>query len=251
MRGFSLVELLVALAVTGVVAGALFGLLHGQERLARAQADGVAAAEALRLSAFVLSGELRLLQPDEDLARIAPESAAVRALRGLALACGASAAGALVRYRGARAPDPAKDSVLLLRADSAALPLPLAGVAAAPGACAAGPGERVELWALGEAAPLPVGSAALLFESGTYALTRGALRYRRGASGRQPLTVEWLVDAASGLQALDAAGGPTLDPARAAAIVVRAAVEVPGSARRYDARLLLALLNGATHGGAP
>ena len=250
MRGFSLVELLVALAVTGVVAGALFGLLHGQERLARAQSDGVTAAEALRLSAFVLSGELRLLQPDEDLARIAPESAAVRALRGLALVCGAAAGGALVRYRGARAPDPAKDSVLLLRADSAALPLPLAGAAPAPAACAAGPGERVELWALGEAA-LPVGSAALLFESGTYALTRGALRYRRGGSGRQPLTVEWLDDAASGLQALDAAGGPTLDPARASAIVVRAAVEVPGSARRYDARLLLALLNGAVQGGVP
>ena len=132
--------------MTGVVAGALFGLLHGQERLARAQADGVTAAEALRLSAFVLSGELRLLQPDEDIARFAPESAAVRALRGFALVCGASAAGILVRYRGVRTPDPAKDSVLVLRADSAARPLPLTGTAPAHAGCAAGPGERVELW---------------------------------------------------------------------------------------------------------
>lgn len=251
MKGFSLPELLVAVAVTGVVAGALFGLLHGQERLARAQADGVTAAEALRLSAFVLSGELRLLQPDEDIARFAPESAAVRALRGFALVCGASAAGILVRYRGVRTPDPAKDSVLVLRADSAARPLPLTGTAPAHAGCAAGPGERVELWALGAAPHPPVGSAALLFESGTYALTGGALRYRRGDGGRQPLTIEWLDDAASGLQPLDATGGPTLDPARAAAVVVRAAAEVPGSARRYNARLLLALLNGAAHGGAP
>lgn len=251
MKGFSLPELLLAVAMTGVVAGALFGLLHGQERLARVQADSVTAAEALRLSALVLSGELRLLQPDEDIARFAPESAAVRALRGFALVCGASAAGILVRYRGVRAPDPDKDSVLVLRADSAARPLPLATAGPAQAGCAAGPGERVELWSLGAAPPPPVGTAALLFESGTYALTGGALRYRRGEGGRQPLTVEWLDDAASGLQPLDAAGDPAVDPARAAAVVLRAAAEVPGSARRYTARLRLALLNGAAHGGAP
>jgi len=251
VKGFSLLELILAVAVTGVVAGALFGLLHGQERLARAQADGVTAAEALRLSAFVLSGELRLLQPDEDIARFAPESAAVRVLRGFALVCGAASAGILVRYRSVRAADPAKDSILVLRADSAARPLPLAGAAPAHVGCAAGPGERVELWSLGAASPPPVGSAALLFESGTYALTGGALRYRRGEGGRQPLTVEWLDDAASGLQPLDAAGNPTLDPARAAAVVVRATAEVPGSARRYSARLRLALLNGPAYGGAP
>lgn len=251
MKGFSLLELLLAVTLTGVMAGALFGLLRGQERLARAQADGVTAAEALRLASFVLSGELRLLQPDEDIARVAPESAAMRALRGFALVCGAAGPGLLVRYRGLRAPDPAKDSVLMLRADSAARPLPLVSAALAHGGCAAEPDERVELWTLGGDRPPPIGSAALLFESGTYALTGGALRYRRGEGGRQPLTVEWLDDAASGLQPLDAAGDPTFDAARAAAVVVRAAAEVPGSTRRYSARLLLALLNGAALGGAP
>src|SRR5690606_780754 len=69
--------------------------------------------------------------------------------------------------------------------------------------------------------------------------------------GRQPLTVEWLDDAASGLQPLDAPGSPTLDPARAAAVLVPAAAEDPGSARPYKPRLLLPLLHGAQHGGAP
>ena len=251
MKGFSLVELLLTVTLTGLVAGALFGLLRGQERLARTQADGVAAAEALRLAAFVLAGELRLLQPDEDIALIASESAAVRVLRGLALVCGANGAGILVRYRGVRTPEPAKDSVLLLRADSAARPLPLVSASPAPAACAAEPGEHVELWTLGAGAFPPAGSAALLFENGTYALTGGALRYRRGEGGRQPLTVEWLDDGASGFQALNPAGDPTADPARAAAVVVRATAEVPGSERRYSARLFLALLNGAAHRGRP
>src|SRR5690606_1566878 len=116
---------------------------------------------------------------------------------------------------------------------------------------AAEPGEHVELWTLGAGAFPPAGSAARLVENGTYALTRGALRYRRGGGGGQPLTGEALHGGAGGSQALDPAGHPTADPARPAAVVVRATAEVPGSERRYSARRFLALLNGAGHRGRP
>ncbi|HEX7089574.1 MAG TPA: prepilin-type N-terminal cleavage/methylation domain-containing protein [Longimicrobiales bacterium] len=254
MRGFSLLELLLTLALGGIVASALFGLLHGQERLARAQADSVTAAEALRVSAAILGGELRLLAPAEDLALATPESVAVRAFRGFGVVCGSIGGEILVRRRGLRAPDPAKDSVLLVRPDSPATPVPLLGAAPAPAACAAAAGEEVERWALGAEALPAAGSPLLLYEAGTYALTGAALRYRRGEGGRQPLTVAWLDDAASGFELRDAAGGPAANPAEAAAIVARVTATVPtgrSPGRRHVLRVFLALLNGAVPGEAP
>ena len=254
MRGFSLLELLLTLALGGLVAGALFGLLHGQERLARAQADSITAAEALRVSAIILAGELRLLAPAEDLALATPESVAVRAFRAFGVVCGRLGGEALVRRRGLRTADPAKDSVLLIRPDSPATPVALLGAAPAPAACAAAAGEAVERWALGVDVPPAAGSLLLLYETGTYALTGAALRYRRGEGGRQPLTVAWLDDAASGFELRDIAGGRAANPAEAAAIVARVTATVPSErppGRRHVLRVFLTLLNGVVPGGAP
>ena len=104
-----------------------------------AQADGVTAAEALRLSAFVLSGELRLLRTDEDIARFAPESAAVRALRGFLRSSAAPPRrGSSSRHRRRAHTRPGQELVPALRADSAARPLPLTGTARAHAGRAAG-----------------------------------------------------------------------------------------------------------------
>ncbi|HEY8470566.1 MAG TPA: prepilin-type N-terminal cleavage/methylation domain-containing protein [Longimicrobiales bacterium] len=254
MRGFSLLELLLAVALGGLVAGALFGLLHGQERLARAQVDSVTAAEALRIAATTLGSEVRLLAPAEDLALATPESVAVRAFRALGVVCGRSGGETLVRRRGLRAADPAKDSVLLVRPDSPALAVPLLGAGPAPAACAAAAGEEVERWALGADALPPVGSLLLLYETGTYGLTGAALRYRRGEGGRQPLTVAWLDDTASGFELRDAAGGRAANPAEAAAIIARVTTAAPTDrrpGRRHVLRMFLALPNGAVRGDAP
>ena len=254
MRGFSLMELLLAVTLGGLVAGALFGLLRGQERLARAQAEAVTAAEVLRVAATTLGGELRLLSPAEDLALATPESVAVRAFRAFGVVCGHAGGEALVRRRGLRVADPAKDSVHLVRPDSAAAAFPILRAGPAPAACPAAPGEEVERWALGAAAPPPPGSLLLLYETGTYGLTGAALRYRRGGGGRQPLTVPWLDDSASGFELRDTAGGRAAQPAEAAAVVARLVAAVPGGARpgrSHGLRMFFALLNGAVRGGAP
>jgi hypothetical protein len=50
-------------------------------------------------------------------------------------------------------------------------------------------GDTVETWRL-DAPADPHAVVARLFEKGSYHLALAALRYRRGASGRQPLTPE-------------------------------------------------------------
>jgi hypothetical protein len=50
------------------------------------------------------------------------------------------------------------------------------------------PGETVISWTVQPA--IDMASVLLLFESGNYYLTAGALRYRLGAEGRQPVTTE-------------------------------------------------------------
>jgi hypothetical protein len=75
-RGFTLVELLVALTLTLAVGGIVHGqLLHGR-RLARAQAERIAMQENVRVAALVMRGELAGLGYDE----IGPEAAAVLAV---------------------------------------------------------------------------------------------------------------------------------------------------------------------------
>jgi prepilin-type N-terminal cleavage/methylation domain-containing protein len=71
-RGFTLVELAVALVLGLMVGGLVHGmLLHGQ-RLARAQAERMALQENVRVAALVLAGELGGIGSDE----ITPEASA-------------------------------------------------------------------------------------------------------------------------------------------------------------------------------
>ena len=90
-RGFTLVELLVALTLALAVGGLVHGQLLQGRRLARAQAERVAMQDNVRVAALVLSGELGALGYDQ----ISPEASAVlaapAALRSdlLALAPGA------------------------------------------------------------------------------------------------------------------------------------------------------------------
>jgi prepilin-type N-terminal cleavage/methylation domain-containing protein len=97
-RGFTLVELIVAMSLALVVAGLLHReLLHGR-RLARAQAERMAMQDNVRTAALVLSAELGAVGRDE----ITPEAAAILGLAPevrsdlLAIAPGA------VTYRAAR-----------------------------------------------------------------------------------------------------------------------------------------------------
>lgn len=176
----SIAELLLVFWLYGFVLLALAGLARGQSRLAAAQESAARRLELLRTAGVVLGAELRYLAP-ADLRDGAPDSLRLRAIRGGGTICDAAGDVLYLRYRGVRRPEPEKDSVLLLL----------------PGAEAAAPVEEVggggacgdlSVRVAPPAAGLPSAGLALVFETGTYLVGEGALRYRRGAGGRQPLT---------------------------------------------------------------
>lgn len=187
--GTSLPEAVVALLVGLLV---LQLGLSSLARLRTAQADLAARADALvalRLGRHVLRRELRHGIPGRDWAATA-DSLGLRAFRGAGIVCASDsiAAELTVWYQGDRAPDPSKDSVLLVTGEGRVGVRALAGTGTASSPCpgAAGPTMR---WRLDRAAPTGT-LVARVFERGSYHLTAAALRYRRGASGRQPLTPE-------------------------------------------------------------
>jgi hypothetical protein len=168
-------------------------LLVGQSRLARSAGDSADAAEALRTATQVLSAETRWLVPALDVRALTRDSLSLRALRGSGVVCALDpASGAVVRYRGLRDPDPAKDSVLIERGVNTELTALLLSVAPTGALCDSVPAIRLAV-----NQPLAVGDVLLVFESGNYYLSGGALRYRLGGEGRQPVTGALFDDARS------------------------------------------------------
>jgi hypothetical protein len=192
--GRTLVELLVGMLALTIVTAAALVTFGAQSRLARTAGDLAEAASARRTAAAVLERELRNATAGEDPLAVAADSAALRIQRGVAIVCGHGSASVHVRYRGLRAPDPAKDSLLRLeRAGTREHAVALAAVSTvSTPQCSAAPGEDV--FALTPDSGYVAGDVLLVFERGTYALTSRALRYRRGAGGRQPLTAEVFLD---------------------------------------------------------
>lgn len=206
--GFSLAELTVTIVIGGMLCTILAAALTGAQRIARLYGERVAFAEARRVAATILAGEVRYIVPTTDLYAIERDSLALRNFRGTAVVCAVVDEMVLVRYRGLRAPEPAKDSVVAVGGGivNAGEPGGPAGAAqagalyassAAAAGCPLRAGESLYRWTLGSR-PEP-GVLLLLFESGSYHLTGNAFRYRRGESGRQPLTAELFDDRAGGL----------------------------------------------------
>jgi len=187
--GASLPEAIVALLV------GLLVLQLGLATLARlrsAQADFSVRTDelvALRVGRHVLRRELRHGLPGRDWSADA-DSLSLRAFRGTAIVCASdsTAAELVVSYRGERAPDPSKDSVLLVTPDGLSAVRALVGTGVAPTPCPGSAGSTAR-WRLDRGGP-PSAVVARLFERGSYHLSGAALRYRRGTSGRQPLTPE-------------------------------------------------------------
>lgn len=191
--GATLVEVVVSLLL-GVF---LLGLcLRTVGRGRAAQASLVATAEALaalRVGRHVLRAELRMSVPARDWGPLARDSLPLRAFRGVALVCPArpSDRELLVTVDGRRLPDALKDSVLLLTSEGRWVAYELEEAEPTALRCPADAERPVQRWRL--AASPEVGVAlARYFERGSYHLSDGALRYRSGAGGRQPLTPEVL-----------------------------------------------------------
>ena len=226
-RGFSAIELVVGIAVSGVLAALLVGGFVAACRRGRAAFERATAGEAIRVAGLVLRQELRTASPRDVIAG-APDSLALRVLRGVGVSCDTASGGARVRFRGARLPEPDKDSLILVTGsrDERITPLRDAREEGA-GACRASPDERVFVIRAEES--IPVGRVLLLFERGSYHLADRALRYRRGAGGRQPLTAT-VVDTRASAFAIDSVGE---------ARVVTATIATALSVRLLRARILL------------
>ena len=192
--GGTLIEATIALAL-GVFVVHLG--LETTARLSRAQLRLEARDDAivsLRVLRHVMRRELahgRFLGP------LSSDSVTVRAFRGVGVVCERSSGVSeyVVAYRGDRVPDVAKDSLELTYPDGTILYSDLIGSRASSRSCAiADSMESVLSWDVETS--LPAGAVLVrLFERGSYHLSGSALRYRRGASGRQPLTPQVWSDA--------------------------------------------------------
>jgi len=139
-EGFSLVELLVALVMLGIVGNAIIVLMIGMQRITRQQGELAAMQGSLRSGFQLLQGELVELAPG-DLTDIAGDRLGYRAMRGLGETCDLDATMMKVRrssYAGLRPPTPGRDGLWLylegdstIASDDRWLALGLGGISAA------------------------------------------------------------------------------------------------------------------------
>ena len=189
-RGTSLLEALLALVLFSLlVHGSLTILVRHREAGVDVahRAEGL---ETVRTIAWLLPEEVSGGRVNSDWWAKGGDSLNLRAFRGTALIRGrtGSAPLVIVCFRGLRAPDPDKDSVLVLGGDGRWTAHDLQRRTPNPADCPGPDAGREEEWALSPAPVDPV--FARVFERGSYHLADGALRYRRGEGGRQPLTPE-------------------------------------------------------------
>ena len=100
-RGLSLVELIIALLLLGVVATGTVRIVTGSMRSFRRQAARSQIQASLRSAVAIVASELRELGSGGDLIEIAPASITYRAMRNTAFLC--------------RAPDPRQSEITLWR----------------------------------------------------------------------------------------------------------------------------------------
>lgn len=198
--GFTLAETLVALVLSYLVLALALGVVARQRGVLARLGERAERLAAARTARHVLGREA-LAAAGEGAWSVGPDSLALRAFRGQALVCAGGVAGTEIHVSaaGIRAPDPAKDSVLLVLASGRSVALALVDRRPSSVPCPFGNASQ-ERWVLSGTVPRDA-VAAGWFERGSYHLTAAALRYRRGLSGRQPLTPEVLTTPGSGFRA--------------------------------------------------
>jgi len=189
-RGTSVLEAIVALLLGVLLMGLILSVLARQREVVASLGRRAEVLATLRTVRVVLRTEARA---GSGAWRTFQDSLALRGFRGAGTACSAGDGEAAVRVApwGIRAPDPSKDSVMVVTARGEVFFRGLLRTEGGGGSCGPGDPEDRERWVL--TGPVPEAVLVRYFEHGSYHLSAGALRYRRGGSGRQPLTPEVLV----------------------------------------------------------
>ena len=124
-RGFTLIEVLLALVIMGVVTGAIYRLLNTNQRLSLAQAEQVNLQSNVRTGSLVVPNELRELNTvlgsldatRNDVTVADADGITYRAMRGLGFLCQAAGANELrlnaSTWSGSRTPIATRDSLYL------------------------------------------------------------------------------------------------------------------------------------------
>ncbi|MGZ8391471.1 MAG: PulJ/GspJ family protein [Gemmatimonadales bacterium] len=234
--GFTLAEVLIAMALTLVVAGTLYRLLVTTQRTTRAQAQRVELQSNLRAGSLIVVSELRELSavPGASGAQndilVAGSSALVyRAMRGIGFICGTPSATSIRIARGSftgpRDPQANGDQALVFIEDRAAsgaedLWLGMKIVSVATGAScpgALGPGITLTVPASPMVAGLEAGTPVRITEVMELRLYESEGRSWLGARSVsssetiQPLVGPLTSERGFGLEYLDAAGRSTAD----------------------------------------
>ena len=160
-HGFTLIEVVIALVIMGVVTGAVYQLLNTTQRLSLAQAEQVSLQSNVRTGSLVVPNELRELNTvlgsldptQNDVLDADADGIQYRAMRGLGTVCVAPAVGAIElrlarsTWTGLREIDAARDDLYLFvdgdpdeDGDDAWLPVVVINAAASANACGGAPG---------------------------------------------------------------------------------------------------------------
>jgi prepilin-type N-terminal cleavage/methylation domain-containing protein len=236
-RGFTLIEVLIALVIMGIVTGALYRLLNTSQRLSLAQAEQVSLQSNVRTGSLVVPNELREINTwlggaadRNDITDADADGVTYRGMRGLGFVCQAAAAGATSlslagsTWTGLRDPNAARDDLYLFSdgnsvdedEDDVWVQVSVTNVVASAIACGAGkPGYILTVAAIPAAAP--VNTPVRVFELMRLELYEDTGQWWLGARSEkvagavlQPVLGP-LTDDGFALEYLDAAGNPTAD----------------------------------------
>lgn len=192
VAGISLFEMVVVLALSALVFPAFWTTVSRHRTASGRVADRAQLLEGVRVLSWLVPHELAMGTEGEDW-DASSDTLALRAFRGFGVvdSIGSGTREAYVCFVGDRAPDPGKDSVLVLDRSGRWFGADLLYSQNLDTACR-GDGETGEeaRWSLSA----EVSQAVVLrnFERGSYHLAGGTLRYRRGDGGRQPVTSGFL-----------------------------------------------------------
>lgn len=237
-RGFTLVEILVALVIMGVVSGAVFQLLNTSQRLSRAQTEQVSLQSNVRSGSILVPTELREVNTvvggtvaQNDVLAIAADAVTYRAMRGLGLVCQVPGLATQIRvlrstYSASRDPV-ATDSMYVflegnpdLNSDDAWVPMQITAVATGnvcPTAAGNVPGITLTTPANAAVPGLAIGTPVRIYEVMELKLHdadgRSWLGARSVSAGQavQPVLGPLVAGNGFGLDFLNAAGVATAD----------------------------------------